>query len=63
MCDESKFTSLNYKLIWILNMINTATKDFHLVVTKIRDTENTKAFITRYIPPGNYIITDGWGSY
>ena len=44
-------------------MINTETKDFRLVVTKIRDTEKIKAFITRYIPPGNFIVTDGWGSY
>ena len=41
-------------------MINTVTKDFRLVVTKIRDTEKIKAFITRYIPPGNFIVTDGW---
>ena len=44
-------------------MINTATKDFLLVVIKIRVTENIKAFIARYISPGNYIITDGCRSY
>ena len=49
-CNESKFTTLNNELIWLLDMINTETKDFRLVVTKIRDTEKIKAFITRYIP-------------
>jgi hypothetical protein len=44
-------------------MINTEYKDFLLVVIKIRDTEKIKAFITRYIPPGNFIVTDSWGSY
>ena len=39
VCDKSKFTTLNKELILVLNMINTATKDFHLVVTKIRDIE------------------------
>ena len=39
VCDKSKFTTLDKELILVLNMINTATKDFHLVVTKIRDIE------------------------
>ena len=62
-CEESKFTTLNNEIIWVLDMRNTETKDFLLVVTKIKDTEKIKAFITRYIPSGNFIVTDGWGSY
>lgn len=42
VCDKSKFTTLDKELILVLNMINTATKDFHLVVTKIRDIEKKK---------------------
>ena len=62
-CDESKFTNLNNELIWVLNMINTVTKNFLLVVTKVRDTEKIKSFVIRYIPPGNFIVINGWGSY
>lgn len=56
-CGESKFTTLNNELICVLDMINKETKDFYLVV-KIRDTEKIKTFITRYIPPGIFIVTD-----
>ena len=39
------------------------TKDFCFVVSKIRDEYTTKEFITRYIPTGNNIVTDGWSGY
>ena len=44
-------------------MINTETKDFRLVVTKFQRYRKNKSIETRYIPPGNFIVTDGWGSY
>lgn len=61
--DESKFTTQNNELIWLLDLINTETKEFLFVSTKIIEIEKIKAFITRYIPPGNHIVTEVWYSY
>ena len=61
--DESEFTHLNGDQIWVLNLVNTTTKDFRLVVTKNRNTETLQKFICKYIPPGNNIVTDGWNGY
>ena len=60
---ESKFTTLNKEIIWVLNMINTATKDLSLVVTKSGILKTLKLLFTWYIPPGNYIITDSRRNY
>ena len=63
-CDESEFShDINSESIWVLGMTNNTTKDFRVVATKIRDTIHLKEFITRYISPGNKIITDGWAGY
>ena len=63
-CDESEFSHyINGESIWVLGMTNNTTKDFRVVATKIRDTIHLKEFITRYISPGNKIITDGWAGY
>ena len=44
-------------------MTDNISKDFTVVVSKSRDQEATKKFITRYIPKGNNIVTHNWSSY
>lgn len=44
--DESLFTHIKGKQIWVLNIINTSNKEFRIMVTLIRDTSNLKKFIT-----------------
>ena len=61
--DESEFTHLNGDQIWVLNLVNTTTKDFRLVVTKNRNTKTLQKFICKYVPPGNNIVTDRWNGY
>lgn len=61
--DESLFTHIKGKQIWVLNIINTATKEFRIMVTLNRDTANLKKFITYFVPAGNNIITDKWSAY
>ena len=61
--DESLFTYVKGKQIWVLNIINTSNKEFRIVIALNRDTSNLKKFITFFVPPGNNIITDGWRAY
>ena len=61
--DESEFTHINNMAIWVVNVIDTNTKEFLLEVTKSREAINLKKFISKFIPPGNFIITDGWAGY
>jgi len=62
-CDESLFTKYNNEQIWVLNIINTSTKEFRILATKNRDGNTLKKFIMKYVPPGNNIVTDGWSGY
>ena len=58
--DESLFVyDVNKTPLWVLGMTNNETKDFRIVVSKRRDQTALKEFITRYIPKGNNIVTDG----
>ena len=62
--DESMFVhDVNKAPLWVLGMTENQTKDFRIVVSKTRDEEATKEFITRYIPTGNNIVTDGLSAY
>ena len=62
--DESLFVhDVNKSPLWVLDMTDNETKDFRVVVSKTRDQASLKEFITRYIPKGNNIVTDGWSSY
>ena len=61
--EESEFTHINNMAIWVVNVIDTNTKEFRLEVTKSREAINLKKFISKFIPPGNFIITDGWAGY
>ena len=62
--DESLFshTDIGDK-IWVLGIIDNQTKDFRLNISLKRDQNVLKSFITRYVEPGNTIITDGWSGY
>ena len=62
--DESLFVyDVNKTPLWVLGMTNNETKDFRIVVSKRRDQAALKESITRYIPKGNNIVTDGWSGY
>ena len=49
--EESLFTYINDKQIWVLDVINTATKEFRIVAALSRETNILKNFIKKYIPP------------
>ena len=57
--DESLFTHIKGKQIWVLNIINTINKKYTISITLSRDTPYLKKFITIYVSPGNNIITKG----
>ena len=61
--DESLFTHIKGKQIWVLNIINTINKKYRISITLSRDTPHLKKFITIYVSPENNIITKGWNSY
>ena len=39
------------------------TKDFHVIVTKTRDSNILEKFIRKMIHTGNNIVTDWWAGY
>ena len=62
--DENLFSHTdNGDKIWVLGIIDNQTKDFGLNISLKRDQNVLKSFITRYVEPGNTIITDGWSGY
>ena len=62
--DESLFThDVKCQQIWLIGFTDNNTKDFHIVVTKIRDATTLETFIKRMIPVGNNIVTDGQPRY
>ena len=62
--DESLFCNdLNGKQIWVLGITENETKNFRVVVSYNRDEEILKRFITKFIPTGNFIISDAWLGY
>ena len=62
-CDESLFTHFNNEAIWVLNVVNTDSKEFRIVATTSRDGEILKKFITKFVPSDSKIVTDGWSGY
>lgn len=61
--DESHFLNKNNEAIWVIGVINNATKKFRLEFSKIRNEEILKKFIWLHIKPGNIIVSDGWSDY
>ena len=62
--DESLLSHTNEgEQIWILGIIDKISKDFRLNLTLDRNQETLKNFITRYVEPGNTIVTDGLSGY
>ena len=61
--EESLFTHINNKQIWVLDIIIPITKEFRIFATLNRDTPVIKNFIKKFIPPGNNIIIDRWSFY
>ena len=47
-----------------MNIVNTNSKEFRIVATTTgREGDILKKFITKFVPPDNNIVTDGWVSY
>ena len=49
--------------MWVIGLINNSTKAFRTQATYIRDENTLSKFIKKYVPRGNYIISDGWPAY
>ena len=62
--DESNMAKdLNGNKIWCLGIKETQGPNFRIVLTRERDAATLKRFITKFIPAGNNIISDGWAGY
>ena len=61
--DESCFTHIENKQVWVIGLINTVSKEFRLIPTFKRDSIALKEIIHKYVKRGNYIISDGWQGY
>ena len=46
--DESLFTHHKNEKIWVLDIVNTNTKDFRILVSKNRDPDTLQEFITKF---------------
>lgn len=45
--------------IWVVRLINNKTRQIRLEIAENRNANTIKNIITKYIPRGNIIITDG----
>ena len=61
--DESLFTHHKNEQIWVLDIVNTNTKYFRILASKNRDADTLQEFISKFVPAGNNIVTDGWTGY
>ena len=61
--DESLFTHVNNKPLWVIGLIDTNSKKFRLIPSFSRDGPKLKSIITKYVMRGNIIITDSWSGY
>lgn len=61
--DESLINHKNNKQIWLLDIINKATKEFRIEGVYNRDSAILETFIKKYVEKGNTIISDGWPGY
>ena len=61
--DECNIITIKDTHVWLLGIIDNETKDFRIEPTLSRDSATLKNFINKYIPTGNYIVTDGWRGY
>ena len=61
--EESLFTPINNKQIWVLDIINTITKEFRIFANLSRDTPVIKILIKIYSSKRSNIITDRSNSF
>ena len=62
--DESCFCEdVNGAHLWVLGAIENDTRYFKIILSRDRDANTIKKFMTRFIPKVNKIVTDGWPSY
>ena len=57
--DESEFTSLNWKQMWVCGIINSLTKKYRLEVIENRNADTLEDFIRKFIFKWNIIVSDG----
>ena len=58
--DESLFTYIENKQIWVISLINIQTKEFRLIPLLKRDSTTLKTIVQIFIKRGNTIISDAW---
>ena len=61
--DECNFTHTDGEQVWVIGAIETTTKELRIDIIHGRNATNIEKFIKKYIPPNNYVITDGWSGY
>ena len=54
--DESLFTYIENKQIWVISLINIQTKEFRLIPLLKRDSTTLKTIVQKFIKRGNTII-------
>ena len=54
---------LNSNKIWCLGIKDTQGHNFRIILTGKLDAATLKRFISKFIPAGNNIISDGWAGY
>lgn len=53
----------NNAQIRIVGITNNNTKDFRLEGVLVRDSNTLEKFVTKFVPKGTHIVTDGWAGY
>ena len=61
--DECNKLTIKGRYIWLLGINDNENKDFQIEPTLSWDTATLNAFINKYVPSVNYIVTDGWSEY
>ena len=70
--DESPFShDKNGNQLWAIGVVenrnnnvnNYINNNFRIVIRNNREAPTLKTFITKYIPSGNNLVTDGWKGY
>ena len=61
--DESLFSHLNDKQIWLVDLINLRTNDIRLELVENRSSETLKLIIEKHVKNGNTLVIDSWAGY
>lgn len=61
--DESLINRIDGKQVWLLGIIDNASKDFCFQAVFNRDAITIKSFISKNVEIGNNMVSDGYSSY